>query len=59
MTSANHPATISVIGTDNSGSALAVTLLVAGFVVTVWNRTVSKAERMVQQGAFLGYQLSR
>jgi 3-hydroxyisobutyrate dehydrogenase-like beta-hydroxyacid dehydrogenase len=59
MTNANQPATVSVIGIGNMGSALAETLLAAGFAVTVWNRTVSKAKRMVQQGAFLGYQLSR
>jgi 3-hydroxyisobutyrate dehydrogenase-like beta-hydroxyacid dehydrogenase len=35
------------------GSALAETLLVAGISVTVWNRTISKAERMVEQGAVL------
>jgi hypothetical protein len=32
---------------------------VAGFVVTVWNRTVPKADLMVQQSAVLGCQLSR
>ena len=53
MTNANHPDTVSIIGLGNMGSALAEALLVAGFAVTVWNRTVSKAERMVEQGAIL------
>lgn len=53
MTSANHPATVSIIGIGNMGSALAEALLAAGFAVTVWNRTVSKAERIATQGAAL------
>ena len=53
MTNANPPGTVSVIGIGNMGSALAEALLTAGFTVTVWNRTVSKAERMVEQGAIL------
>jgi 3-hydroxyisobutyrate dehydrogenase-like beta-hydroxyacid dehydrogenase len=53
VTNANHRGTVSVIGIGNMGSALAEALLVAGFAVTVWNRTVSKAERMVKKGAVL------
>lgn len=53
MTSANHPATISVIGIGNMGSALAEALLVAGYAVTVWNRTQSKAKPLVEKGAVL------
>jgi 3-hydroxyisobutyrate dehydrogenase-like beta-hydroxyacid dehydrogenase len=53
MTNANHSGTVSVIGIGNMGSALAEALLAAGFTVTVWNRTVPKAERMVEQGAIL------
>lgn len=53
MTNANHPDTVSIIGIGNMGSALAEALLVAGYEVTVWSRTVSKAERMVEQGAIL------
>nr|WP_272948167.1 NAD(P)-binding domain-containing protein [Paenibacillus sp. A3] len=34
-------------------TALAQTLLRNGKRVTVWNRTLSKAERLVQQGAVL------
>jgi 3-hydroxyisobutyrate dehydrogenase-like beta-hydroxyacid dehydrogenase len=53
MANTNHPATVSVIGTGNMGSALAEALLVAGFAVTVWNRTISRADRIVAQGANL------
>ena len=53
MANANHSGSVTVIGTGNMGSALAEALLVAGFAVTVWNRTVSKAERMVEKGAVL------
>lgn len=44
---------ISVIGLGNMGSALAQTLLNAGYEVTVWNRTKSKATPLVEQGATL------
>ena len=53
MTNANHPGTVSVIGIGNMGSALAEALLAAGFIVTVWNRTTSKAQRVAEQGAVL------
>ena len=44
---------ITVIGLGNMGSALAQTLLNAGYEVTVWNRTKSKANPLVEQGATL------
>jgi 3-hydroxyisobutyrate dehydrogenase-like beta-hydroxyacid dehydrogenase len=53
MSNANHSGTVSVIGLGNMGSALAGALLAAGFTVTVWNRTVSKSQRLVEQGAIL------
>ena len=53
MTNANQPATVSVIGIGNMGSALAETLLAAGFRVTVWNRTQAKAKPLVEKGAVL------
>ena len=53
MSNANHHQKVSVIGIGNMGCALAEALLSAGFSVTVWNRTVSKAKRMVEQGAIL------
>jgi 3-hydroxyisobutyrate dehydrogenase-like beta-hydroxyacid dehydrogenase len=53
MSDANNPGTISVIGLGNMGSALAEALLTAGFTVTVWNRTVSKSQRLVELGAML------
>lgn len=53
MTNSNHPGTVSVIGMGNMGSALAEALSMDGITVTVWNRTISKAERMVEQGAVL------
>jgi 3-hydroxyisobutyrate dehydrogenase-like beta-hydroxyacid dehydrogenase len=53
MSNTNNPGTVSVIGTGNMGSALAESLLSAGFAVTVWNRTVSKAQRLVKLGAIL------
>ena len=53
MSNVNRCKTISVIGTGNMGSALAEALLSAGFAVTVWNRTVSKAQLLVKLGAVL------
>ena len=50
MTNANHPATVSVIGTGNMGSALAEALLAARFRVTVWNRTPARAKPLVEKG---------
>ena len=48
---ANDPKKIAVIGLGNMGSALAESLLSAGFSVIVWNRTTSKSEPLVEQGA--------
>ncbi len=42
---------VSVIGLGPMGTALAQTLLSNGKSVTVWNRTISKAESLVSQGA--------
>ena len=42
---------IAVIGLGNMGSALADALLKAGFPMTVWNRTASKSESLVERGA--------
>ena len=44
---------VSVIGLGLMGSALATTLLEDHYKVTVWNRTVSKAEPLVEAGATL------
>ena len=42
-----------VVGLGNMGFALAKTLLEAAYVVSVWNRTPSKADPLIQQGASL------
>lgn len=42
---------ISVIGTGNMGSAVALGLIAAGHQVNVWNRTRTKAERLAPKGA--------
>lgn len=42
---------IAVIGLGDMGSALARALLKAGNTVTVWNRTASKAEPLLAEGA--------
>ncbi len=44
---------VSVIGLGPMGTALAQTLVRDGKRVTVWNRTVTKAEPLVHQGAVL------
>ncbi len=44
---------VSVIGLGAMGSALARTLLSAGYRVTVWNRSSEKAEPLVAEGAVL------
>ena len=41
---------ISVIGTGNMGSAVALGLLGAGHQVTVYNRTRARAERLANRG---------
>jgi len=44
---------VSVIGLGDMGSALARTLLKNGYSVTVWNRTVEKADPLTAAGAVL------
>lgn len=44
---------VSVIGLGAMGSALAGTLLKAGYTVAVWNRTAARAEPLVAAGAVL------
>lgn len=44
---------VSVIGLGGMGSALAQQLISAGHAVTVWNRTETRAEPLVQAGAML------
>ncbi len=42
---------LAVLGLGNMGSALAHCLLKAGYTVSVWNRTLSKADPLVEAGA--------
>jgi 3-hydroxyisobutyrate dehydrogenase-like beta-hydroxyacid dehydrogenase len=42
---------VTVIGLGGMGSALASALLVAGYPVTVWNRTAARAAPLVEAGA--------
>jgi len=42
---------ISVIGLGEMGAAIARTLLKNGYKVTVWNRTIEKAEKLAGEGA--------
>lgn len=42
---------VTLIGTGLMGSRMSVNLLKAGFDLTVWNRTVSKAEPLAEHGA--------
>ena len=51
MTKSNKSQDASVIGLGNMGSALAEALLASGHSVTVWNRTASKCDALVQAGA--------
>lgn len=44
---------IFVVGLGNMGAALAKTLLETGHQVTVWNRTASRAEALIRDGASL------
>ena len=46
--------TIGFIGLGLMGKPMARNLLKAGFSVTVWNRTLSRAEELVREGAKLG-----
>lgn len=45
---------IGFIGLGIMGRGMSANLLKAGFEVTVWNRTVSRAEALVEQGATAG-----
>ena len=42
---------VGLIGLGNMGSGMAANLLKAGHELTVYNRTPSKAQKLVQQGA--------
>src|SRR2546426_3936738 len=42
---------VGLIGLGNMGSGMAANLLKAGHEVTVYNRTPSKAQKLVEQGA--------
>jgi len=44
---------VSLIGLGDMGSALARTLLKGGYSLTVWNRTVEKADPLIAAGAIL------
>ncbi|HEY9711982.1 MAG TPA: NAD(P)-binding domain-containing protein, partial [Chroococcales cyanobacterium] len=46
---------IGVIGLGNMGTAIAIRLLAAGHNVTVYNRTIEKAEALMTQGATLAH----
>lgn len=46
--------TLGYIGTGLMGAPMSARLLDAGFALTVWNRTASKAEPLVEKGAALG-----
>ncbi|WP_277212655.1 NAD(P)-dependent oxidoreductase [Isoptericola croceus] len=47
------PAPVTVIGLGPMGQAMVRTLLAAGHPVTVWNRTPSRADQLVAEGAVL------
>ncbi|MEU3270157.1 NAD(P)-binding domain-containing protein [Saccharomonospora sp. NPDC006951] len=46
-----HPTPVSVLGLGEMGTALAKALITGGHPVTVWNRTESRAEQLVELGA--------
>lgn len=50
-TTENNSTQVIVIGLGNMGTAIALLLLNSGYKVAVWNRTASKAEPLVSQGA--------
>jgi 3-hydroxyisobutyrate dehydrogenase len=54
MSSAPRPR-IAVLGTGTVGTPIAARLLAAGFPVSVWNRTRSKAEALTDKGARLAH----
>lgn len=45
---------VGFLGLGIMGKAMAVNLLRSGFKVTVWNRTMSRCEELVEQGASIG-----
>ncbi|MBV9689589.1 MAG: NAD(P)-dependent oxidoreductase [Ktedonobacteraceae bacterium] len=47
---------IGFLGLGNMGQAMANSLLQAGYVLTVYNRTASKAQQLLAQGAHLAHQ---
>jgi len=51
MNQSNESKNVCVIGMGNMGSTLAKALLVKGYNVTVWNRTVSKCESLGEAAA--------
>ncbi|KAL1915159.1 uncharacterized protein VTP21DRAFT_7640 [Calcarisporiella thermophila] len=53
MISHEIPGEVSIIGLGDMGTSLVKTLLRSGYRVTVWNRTSSKAEPLVSEGAIL------
>jgi len=54
MSSATLP-TVAVLGTGTMGAPIAANLLSAGFPVSVWNRTRSKAQPLADDGARLAH----
>lgn len=54
MTESNNSSEkVSVIGLGLMGSALARVLISQGYQVTIWNRTIEKAEPVIKKGAIL------
>jgi 3-hydroxyisobutyrate dehydrogenase len=47
----NREVSVTVLGTGRMGTPIAVNLLAAGFPVSAWNRTRSKAQRLADNGA--------
>ncbi|MES2174999.1 MAG: NAD(P)-binding domain-containing protein [Pseudomonadota bacterium] len=54
MTDTSGNKKVSVIGLGEMGAALARVLLANGFIVTGWNRSADKAERLKSQGLHIG-----
>ncbi|MGA8332232.1 MAG: NAD(P)-binding domain-containing protein, partial [Mycobacterium sp.] len=48
------PRRVGFIGLGNMGSAMALRLIEAGYHVTVWARTASKVDALVERGAARG-----
>jgi 3-hydroxyisobutyrate dehydrogenase-like beta-hydroxyacid dehydrogenase len=51
MSETSRNKTVTVIGLGPMGQAMAAAYLAAGYAVTVWNRTASRADALVAQGA--------